>query len=186
MANTKTSPTLTLKSTKWSMKLTSAKKTCVRGMISLAYSLPLCSLEHLSELSSSSYSSLPASTPSSITLPSSSKVRTLIFSFLLRLAFLIFNFLFIYHCIDVFFTSSSPSPPCLYSSSHWSYSFFHLLSGLGIQPDTTTAATGAVNVAATFIAVYLIDRAGRRPLLVWGSIGMMTCLVIVGALVLGK
>lgn len=61
-----------------------------------------------------------------------------------------------------------------------------IFTGLGIQPDTTTAVTGVVNVVATFISVFLIDRAGRRPLLVYGSIGMMICLFIVGSIVIGK
>ena len=34
--------------------------------------------------------------------------------------------------------------------------------------------------------MFLSDKIGRRPLLVWGSIGMMICLFIVGALIQGK
>ena len=67
-------------------------------------------------------------------------------------------------------------------------SFFYYSSviykDLGIVPDVTTAVTGAVSVAATFIAVFYIDRVGRRPLLIWGSLGMMFSLIVVGATIL--
>ena len=67
-------------------------------------------------------------------------------------------------------------------------SFFYYSSviyrDLGIVPDTTTAVTGAVSVVATLISVFYIDRAGRRPLLIWGSIGMMCSLIVVGAVIL--
>jgi MFS family permease len=56
---------------------------------------------------------------------------------------------------------------------------------LGIIADTTTAVTGTVNVVATFIAVIFADSLGRRPLMIYGSFGMMVCLFIVGALVAG-
>jgi len=48
------------------------------------------------------------------------------------------------------------------------------------QTTATTWAIGAVNVAATFIAIAYIDRIGRRPLLLAGLIGMGGSLVIVG------
>ncbi|MBM3465468.1 MAG: sugar porter family MFS transporter [Armatimonadetes bacterium] len=41
---------------------------------------------------------------------------------------------------------------------------------------------GIVNVAATVIGVWLVDRAGRRPLLLGGFVGMIACLVSVGAI----
>ena len=67
-------------------------------------------------------------------------------------------------------------------------SFFYYSSviykDLGIVPDTTTAVTGAVSVVATLISVFYIDRAGRRPLLIWGSIGMMFSLIVVGGVIL--
>lgn len=67
-------------------------------------------------------------------------------------------------------------------------SFFYYSSviyyKLGIVPDVTTAVTGAVSVAATLVAVFYIDRAGRRPLLIMGSMGMMLCLIVVGAIIL--
>jgi hypothetical protein len=51
---------------------------------------------------------------------------------------------------------------------------------LGITPDTTTSITGAVSVAATFICCFYIERVGRRSLQIWGSIGMMYSLIVVG------
>lgn len=67
-------------------------------------------------------------------------------------------------------------------------SFFYYSSviykSLGIVPDVTTAVTGAVSVVATLISVFLIDYAGRRTLLISGSIGMMFSLVVVGVIIL--
>lgn len=50
-------------------------------------------------------------------------------------------------------------------------------------PDTAILATvsvGIVNVLATFIAVWLIDRAGRKPLLYAGLGGMLVSLTAIG------
>jgi len=55
---------------------------------------------------------------------------------------------------------------------------------IGADPMVGTAITGAVNVAATFIAVFSMDRVGRRALLLYGAAGMAVCLAIVGILVL--
>jgi MFS family permease len=41
---------------------------------------------------------------------------------------------------------------------------------------------GAVNVVATFVAVAWVDRFGRRPLLLIGSVGMGVSLIVVGAM----
>ena len=60
-----------------------------------------------------------------------------------------------------------------------------IFEDIGIKPDTTTAITGLVNVIATLISVILIDHWGRRPLLIWGSVGMCVSLVILGGIVLG-
>lgn len=43
-----------------------------------------------------------------------------------------------------------------------------------------TLVVGVVNVVATFITVGLVDRAGRRTLLVWGLTGMIGSLCILG------
>jgi MFS family permease len=56
---------------------------------------------------------------------------------------------------------------------------------IGISGDVTTAVTGLVNFIATFLSLFVIDRLGRRPLLVYGSIGMCVCLLVVGGVVLG-
>lgn len=45
-----------------------------------------------------------------------------------------------------------------------------------------TIGVGTVNVLATIIALYAIDRAGRRSLLLWGITGMLIALLALGAL----
>ncbi len=44
---------------------------------------------------------------------------------------------------------------------------------------------GAVNVALTLVAIRLLDRVGRRPLLLWGSSGMVVGLTALGLLFVG-
>lgn len=49
-----------------------------------------------------------------------------------------------------------------------------LFSNAGISnPNVATLACGAVNVIATAGSLLLIDRAGRKPLLLWGALGML-------------
>lgn len=48
------------------------------------------------------------------------------------------------------------------------------------QAAATTWAIGGVNVLATLIAVFYVDRFGRRPLLLAGLVGMASALVTVG------
>ena len=43
-----------------------------------------------------------------------------------------------------------------------------------------TAGVGAVNVLLTILALELLDRAGRRPLLIWGLAGMIATLALLG------
>ena len=43
-----------------------------------------------------------------------------------------------------------------------------------------TAGVGVVNVALTIVALRLLDRAGRRPLLLYGLIGMILSLAVLG------
>ncbi|GAA1350799.1 sugar porter family MFS transporter [Falsarthrobacter nasiphocae] len=43
---------------------------------------------------------------------------------------------------------------------------------------TTSVITAIVNVAMTFVAIGLVDRVGRRRLLLWGSVGMFVGLVM--------
>jgi len=50
------------------------------------------------------------------------------------------------------------------------------------QSLATLFAIGLVNVVATFIAVAYVDRFGRKPLLLIGSVGMGVSLVVVGAM----
>jgi SP family galactose:H+ symporter-like MFS transporter len=44
-----------------------------------------------------------------------------------------------------------------------------------------TAGVGVVNVVMTLVAIWLVDRAGRRPLLLWGIAGMAISLLVLGA-----
>ncbi len=48
------------------------------------------------------------------------------------------------------------------------------------QTAATTWAVGAVNVVATLIAVFFVDKLGRRPLLLAGLVGMTVSLTVVG------
>jgi MFS transporter, SP family, galactose:H+ symporter len=50
------------------------------------------------------------------------------------------------------------------------------------QSLATLWAIGAVNVISTFVAVAWVDRFGRKPLLIAGSMGMFVSLVVVGAM----
>jgi len=50
------------------------------------------------------------------------------------------------------------------------------------QSLATLVAIGAVNVVSTFVAVAWVDRFGRKPLLLVGSVGMFGSLVVVGAM----
>lgn len=43
-----------------------------------------------------------------------------------------------------------------------------------------TAGVGVVNVLVTVLALELLDRVGRRPLLIWGLIGMIVSLALLG------
>jgi len=46
-----------------------------------------------------------------------------------------------------------------------------------------TGVTGIINVATTIPAIYVIDKVGRRPLLLSGSAGMGICQLIIGVIV---
>ncbi|MGW5115110.1 sugar porter family MFS transporter [Streptomyces noursei] len=55
-------------------------------------------------------------------------------------------------------------------------------TGLGTNTAiTATLAIGAVSVIATAIGMSLIDRVGRRPMLLWGLSGMTVSLALLGA-----
>lgn len=59
-----------------------------------------------------------------------------------------------------------------------------ILQGVGFSEGGAIAATalgvGVVNVGFTILAVRIIDRAGRRPLLIIGLVGMVVSLVLLG------
>jgi MFS transporter, SP family, galactose:H+ symporter len=56
-------------------------------------------------------------------------------------------------------------------------------AGLGSATAAIAATTGlgVVNVVMTVIAIWLLDKAGRRPLLLWSAAGMMLALALLGA-----
>ena len=47
------------------------------------------------------------------------------------------------------------------------------------NPFTITLITSCVNVGSTFPGLYLVEAWGRRPLLLFGAIGMCVCQFIV-------
>jgi len=60
---------------------------------------------------------------------------------------------------------------------YYSTSFFE---GVIDNPLVGTTIVGAVNVVATYAAMFLMDKYGRRTLIVWSSAGMLlSCVVIV-------
>lgn len=60
---------------------------------------------------------------------------------------------------------------------YYSSSFFE---GVIDNPLLGTTIVGAVNVAATYVALLLMDRCGRKTLILWSSAGMfLSCVVIV-------
>lgn len=57
-----------------------------------------------------------------------------------------------------------------------------LTTGLGTNAAiTATIAVGAISVIATTIGMSLIDKVGRRPMLIWGLAGMAGALAVLGA-----
>lgn len=61
-----------------------------------------------------------------------------------------------------------------------------MVAALGFSYEEQLVQSGIINVtqlAGTIISFFLIDRLGRKPLLVLGSIGTTVCMVIVGVLI---
>lgn len=58
--------------------------------------------------------------------------------------------------------------------------------GGSLSPDLQAIAIGAANAAFTCLGLVLIDRAGRKVLLVVGSVGMSICLALAGMALSGQ
>jgi len=58
-----------------------------------------------------------------------------------------------------------------------------IFKGIGFAADSAllqTVLIGVINTLFTFVALWLIDRAGRKTLLLWGVAGMIVCLLGTG------
>jgi MFS transporter, SP family, solute carrier family 2 (facilitated glucose transporter), member 3 len=83
-----------------------------------------------------------------------------------------------YYHSAFFATSSYHSPPNSYF--HFSYYSTSFFEGVIDDPLVGTTIVGAVNVLATYAALLLMDKCGRRSLILWSSGGMfLSCVVIV-------
>lgn len=69
------------------------------------------------------------------------------------------------------------------------YTDWIVFAGLGLDPNTTsllaTGVYGIVNTVFTLPAVFLLDRVGRRPLLMAGAVGCFLSLIVVGSCIAG-
>lgn len=61
---------------------------------------------------------------------------------------------------------------------YYSTSFFSQLN-LGVDPFLLSLITTLVNVFSTPISFWTVEKFGRRPLLIWGALGMVICQHIV-------
>jgi sugar porter (SP) family MFS transporter len=55
----------------------------------------------------------------------------------------------------------------------------NFFKSVGIAPFTTNLITNIVNVVSTFPGLYMVEKWGRRPLLLFGAIGMCVCQYVV-------
>lgn len=56
-------------------------------------------------------------------------------------------------------------------------------TGIGVEGQLgQTVLIGVVNVTFTIVAMFLVDRVGRKALLLYGSMGMATCYIVIGLL----
>jgi sugar porter (SP) family MFS transporter len=63
-----------------------------------------------------------------------------------------------------------------------------LLQGAGFGNSGALLANvvnGAVNVGMTIVAIWLLDKVGRRPLLLWGTVGMAVGMIVTACCFLG-
>ncbi len=62
-----------------------------------------------------------------------------------------------------------------------------IFQSLGLTSSTisllASGVIGIINVATTVPAIYFIDKIGRKPLMMAGSVGMCICELIIGILV---
>lgn len=87
--------------------------------------------------------------------------------------------MYCYFCgsIDDLLTTNISISPCHHCCST---SFFE---GVIDNPLVGTTIVGAVNVVATYVALLLMDRCGRRTLILWSAGGMfLSCIVIIMSL----
>eukprot|EP01135_Chromosphaera_perkinsii_P012442 Nk52_evm53s2657 gene=Nk52_evmTU53s2657 len=54
-----------------------------------------------------------------------------------------------------------------------------IFSKIGMEELITTSLLGAVNFLSTFLAIWLIDRAGRKALLLAGAFGIAVCCLVI-------
>lgn len=77
---------------------------------------------------------------------------------------------------------TSPPPP-LRSVFYYSTSFF---DDAGINGQVGTVLAGAINVLSTGVSIPLIERYGRRPLILLAEGGMLLSIAVLTAALLGK
>ncbi|CCH58140.1 hypothetical protein TBLA_0A03400 [Henningerozyma blattae CBS 6284] len=62
------------------------------------------------------------------------------------------------------------------------YFFYYgttIFKAVGLEDSYETSIVfGVVNFASTFVALYVVDRFGRRTCLLWGATGMICCMVV--------